>query len=237
MNNICHYENDVLVGCRHMEEFIGRMVKSSTIYKETIEKYRNGFIFDENCICPHCNALLMKEPTYRALTKHHIQTVQKNIHLATNKLIARGALHDISKLEAEEATLFKEYGNKLKTTEYGSSEYKALLEKMDPALKHHYENNKHHPEYHEGFACDNCHMQYKEKPKYCIGCDNVIFHKVPGILRMSLIDLLEMVCDWKAAADRHDNGDIWKSLKINAKRFQIPQYLQLIIENTVRELF
>jgi hypothetical protein len=53
---------------------------------------------------------------------------------------------------------------------------------------------------------------------------------------MSLLDLMEMLADWRAATERHDDGDIMKSLEINAKRFGIPEPIRRILENTIREM-
>jgi hypothetical protein len=53
---------------------------------------------------------------------------------------------------------------------------------------------------------------------------------------MSLLDLLEMLCDWKAASERHADGDIARSLRINRERFGIDGQLAAILENTAVEL-
>jgi hypothetical protein len=53
---------------------------------------------------------------------------------------------------------------------------------------------------------------------------------------MSLIDLIEMVCDWMAATMRVKDGDIYKSLEINQERFGIDEQLAGIIKNTVVEI-
>jgi len=75
------------------------------------------------------------------------------------------------------------------------------------ALKHHYENNSHHPE-----------------------------HYPNGINGMSLLDLIEMLADWKAAGMRHADGDMQKSLEINKKRFGMSDQLAEIFQNTIKEL-
>jgi hypothetical protein len=54
---------------------------------------------------------------------------------------------------------------------------------------------------------------------------------------MTLIDLCEMIADWKAATLRHANGDIAKSLEINQKRFKYTDELKQILLNTVKEYF
>jgi hypothetical protein len=53
---------------------------------------------------------------------------------------------------------------------------------------------------------------------------------------MNLVDLVEMLCDWKASSTRHNDGNIRKSIEINAERFGINQQLVKILENTA-ELF
>lgn len=50
---------------------------------------------------------------------------------------------------------------------------------------------------------------------------------------MSLFDLIEMICDWKAATMRHADGDIRKSLEINQKRFGYSDELKAILLNTL----
>lgn len=50
---------------------------------------------------------------------------------------------------------------------------------------------------------------------------------------MDLIDVIEMLCDWKAAVERHNDGDIRKSLEINRERFGISEQLYSILINTV----
>ena len=51
-----------------------------------------------------------------------------------------------------------------------------------------------------------------------------------------MFDLVEMLCDWKAAGMRHDDGDIYTSLEINAERFGYPEPLKRILLNTVKDI-
>jgi hypothetical protein len=53
---------------------------------------------------------------------------------------------------------------------------------------------------------------------------------------MDIVDLVEMLCDWKAATMRHDGGDIERSIAINAERFGISDQLAGIIKNSVAVL-
>jgi hypothetical protein len=54
---------------------------------------------------------------------------------------------------------------------------------------------------------------------------------------MTLLDLVEMICDWKAASERHNNGNIRKSIEVNGKRFEMSPQLIRIFENTADLLF
>ena len=141
-------------------------------------------------------------------TEKHIELVSYFIYPLYTALRSRGLYHDISKLEEPEKSTFDEYTPKLAATTYGSDEYKQFLEGMAPALDHHYAENRHHPE-----------------------------HFVDGIKGMNLIDLCEMIADWKGASMRHTNGDIYKSIELNQKRFGYSDELKQILINTVNEYF
>lgn len=137
-------------------------------------------------------------------TMRHIETVRNYINLVIKQLIYRAEHHDQSKLQSPEVDIFEEYTSKLRGITYGSEEYKKCLKEIKPALDHHYKANSHHPE-----------------------------HSKIGINGMHLIDLIEWLCDCKAATLRHNDGDIYKSLKINKERFGISGQLYEILKNTV----
>ncbi|MGP3914346.1 DUF5662 family protein [Nonomuraea sp. 10N515B] len=122
---------------------------------------------------------------------------------AITELVERSTEHDLSKTEPPELEIFNEYTPKLKHSTYGSEEYKGFLEAMGEALQHHYAHNRHHPEHHRD-----------------------------GIASMTLIDLVEMLADWKAASERHADGDLSRSLEIQRKRFGISDQLLQILRNT-----
>lgn len=138
-------------------------------------------------------------------TMRHINLVRKYIHTMMNQLSQRSIHHDESKLESPELEIFTEFTPKLKTSTYGSEEYKGFLTEMKVGLDHHYANNTHHPEYWEN-----------------------------GVSGMDLIDVIEMFADWKAASMRHDDGDINKSIAINKTRFNMSDELTQIFKNTVK---
>lgn len=137
-------------------------------------------------------------------TTKHIRMVQRLLNAFAVELIRRGEIHDDSKLESPEVEVFAEYTAKLAGLTFGSPEYQACLDAMKPALDHHYANNRHHPQ-----------------------------HFKDGVNDMNILDLLEMLCDWKAASTRHNDGNLRKSIEINAKRFGIETQLRQIMENSI----
>lgn len=54
---------------------------------------------------------------------------------------------------------------------------------------------------------------------------------------MSLVDLVEMLSDWRSATKRNKDGNLVKSIEINCQKYGISPQLRKIFENTVREIF
>jgi hypothetical protein len=50
---------------------------------------------------------------------------------------------------------------------------------------------------------------------------------------MNIIDLVEMLCDWKAATIRHKDGNLKKSIEHNQDRFNVCPQLTKILENSI----
>lgn len=140
-------------------------------------------------------------------TQKHIENVRKYIRFIIDKIDLRGVKHDASKLESPEVELFAEHTLQLAAMSYGSDKYKESLEQLKPALDHHYASNRHHPE-----------------------------HFADGVNDMTLIDIIEMFCDWKASTLRHNDGNLLKSIELNAERFNIDGQLKQILINTARML-
>lgn len=138
----------------------------------------------------------------------HIKRVNELLLGVAKELMDRAIRHDSSKLKEPEKSLFDKMTPKLKNLTYGSEEYNKSLDELKPALDHHYANNSHHPEY------------YKN-----------------GIDDFTLIDLIEMFLDWKAASERHEDGDIFRSIEINKNRFKMSNQLIRILNNTARNMF
>jgi hypothetical protein len=167
-------------------------------------------------------------------TNEHINQVREFLMVVINNLSTRALIHDQSKLESPEIELFTEYTPKLKNTTYGSDEYKGFLEGLREALKHHYQKNSHHPEHYKKYVCNGCFKEFKKMPSRCDVCMYSQFQEEADIKQMDLLDIVEMFCDWKAATLRHDDGDIYKSIDINQKRFRYSDDLAEIFRNTAK---
>lgn len=148
--------------------------------------------------------LTLEEEACNYHTMRHIERVRDLIGKVVVELLDRASKHDQSKLESPEVELFTELTPQLKELTYGSLEYNQAKAKLGIALTHHYANNRHHPE-----------------------------HFKDGINNMNLVDLIEMFCDWKAASERHNDGNIRQSIEHNADRFDMSPQLVKIFENSV----
>ena len=143
----------------------------------------------------------------RVETHKHIEKVRKYLRFITDRITTRGVNHDASKLEDPQVQVFAEHTQALNQVEYGSEEYQQHLAAMKPALEHHYAVNRHHPE-----------------------------HFTNGVNDMTLIDVVEMFADWKAASERTQNGNLLKSIELNAERFHLSDQLKEIFINTAKTL-
>jgi hypothetical protein len=146
--------------------------------------------------------------THDSETLKHVNEVRANIWTLIKELDLRAQVHDASKFEEPERSVFADNTPKLAKTEYGTPEYDVLLEQVKPAIEHHYAKNTHHPE-----------------------------HWPHGIEDMDLLDLVEMLADWTAATKRNKNGNIHKSIEHNEQRFGINPQLSKIFTNTVNRYF
>lgn len=191
-----------------------------TCYKEKIDplvKDEDLSYYEEAEKCDCCGEVkhLVKDANTSAAalniaeckieTMIHIDNVRKFIKFMTDRLTQRGIDHDASKLVSPELEYFAQHTKSLASTSYDSEEYKQHLEALKPALDHHYSQNSHHPE-----------------------------HYPNGISDMTLIDIVEMICDWKASTLRTSDGNLLKSIERNTERFQIDDQLKQILINTAK---
>lgn len=157
----------------------------------------------------------MSEYDSRPETEEHIDKVREFIDRAVGNLIVRAGKHDASKLIDPELQAFDIATPKLAGLEYGSEEYKQSLRDLGPALEHHYAHNDHHPEHYEN-----------------------------GIRGMSLMALIEMLCDWRAASERTKQrtddpekiATFESGLEYQRTRYGISDDLFEILQNTIKEL-
>ena len=138
-------------------------------------------------------------------TIKHVEKVRHYIRIFTDALTTRGVKHDSSKLESPELEVFTEVTPRLASLTYGTEEYDSSLKEIQVALDHHYASNRHHPE-----------------------------HFTKGIEDMTLVDIVEMLCDWKAASLRQHDGNLLKSIELNAQRFGYDDQLKKIFINTAK---
>ena len=139
-------------------------------------------------------------------TIEHIGKVRARLRTVIIELTIRAVHHDESKLQEPEKSGYDYWKPILKTLPEDSPEIEQARREMGAILDHHVKANPgHHPS----------------------GNPN-------GIADMTLIDLIEMLCDWRAAADEKPPHVLL--LDYNIRRFGIDDQLAVILENTVREL-
>lgn len=135
--------------------------------------------------------------------KSHISRVRKHINTFIELLLKRAMNHDKSKLEEPEFSWLKEM-DKEPRYPYGSEEYKQKIKRWDKVFKHHYKYNRHHPEHYD--------------------C---------GVLEMTLVDIVEMMCDWLGYKDTITISEALKVCDEQMKRYNIPDGVRQIIFNTL----
>ncbi len=136
----------------------------------------------------------------------HIGMVQCYLNELIKEWITRSSVHDLSKLNEPELSGYAGLSDAVKGLKYGTDEYRAAFAPFKAIINHHYEANDHHPE-----------------------------HFKNGLAGMNLLQLVEMVCDWKAASLR-TSSTLEDSLEASFQRFKIEPQLAAIIYNTIREL-
>lgn len=135
--------------------------------------------------------------------KGHIFRVRRHIDTFIQLLIRRAENHDKSKLEEPELSWWKEM-DKEPRYPYGSEEYKQKIKRWNKVFKHHYQYNRHHPE----------HYEY-------------------GVSEMTLIDIVEMMCDWLGYKDTTTVTEALKVCDDQMARYNISEELRQIIFNTL----
>jgi hypothetical protein len=139
----------------------------------------------------------------RADTLAHIHLVRDNIDVFVSEMLRRGRDHDASKFSNIEKPGLDEVLPQLEGVAYGSPAWEDIVNRAAEALAHHYCHNSHQPEHYGN----------------------------QGVAGMDLFDLVEMVCDWMAAASRNSADGV--KVGYNVQKFGIAPQLASIIENTL----
>jgi hypothetical protein len=139
------------------------------------------------------------------VTRKHQQRVQELLLSEVKELIDRAVHHDASKLDREELEPWQgmeELIEREGQVPYGSPAYEERMKIIEPMATRHYRLNTHHPQHYPG-----------------------------GVRDMDLLDVVEMLIDWKAASER--GGADTMSLEAALNRFKIDGLLGDVIRNTV----
>jgi hypothetical protein len=175
-------------------------------------------------------------------TMKHIRSVRSWVCRMIEKLDDRARNHDQSKLESPEKEIFGEHGKALAKIAYGTEKYNELLEKVKVAIDHHYSKNRHHPEHwpvpESEYDKVIAHVAtLKEDDPSKAWLTEYASSLKSQLNNMTLLDMIEMLCDWKAATERNKNGNIRTSIEFNATKYGMSEQLKKIFENSIREDF
>ena len=150
----------------------------------------------------------MSETRFTKSLAKHIGFIRDDLIEIIHQLYLRALHHDDSKWTDDERPYYEKSDEAVNFYGKDIDSYEELLKITAPitapAIKHHFEVSKHHPEH------------YKN-----------------GVNDMSLVDIIEMVCDWHSSAKTRG---LPLDCEFNFKRFGIDEQLQKIIENTIKEL-
>lgn len=155
----------------------------------------------------------MKDDSTKEYIEKHISNVRTRIHTMIKVLEKRALLHDRSKLENPEYALWKKMDEEPRYP-YGSKEYFDKIERNKEVFNLHYFYNRHHPE-----------------------------HYADGILDMTLIDLLEMLCDWLGYRKDISYAEAETIIKQQMNKYGLTKEdgtygeLELILLNTLKRYF
>jgi hypothetical protein len=137
----------------------------------------------------------------------HVSEVSENLETIASELRKRGVAHDRTKFHALEFDAFVSTREMFKKASYGTPEYQACVDAVRPAVDHHHENNRHHTGFHPN-----------------------------GVNDMTLIDLAEMIADWKAAERRSPDRKLNDTLAYAFNKYGVGEQLGKILRNTLAAL-
>lgn len=136
----------------------------------------------------------------------HIGMVRFYLTQSIANLQHRLLHHDDSKLVEPERSAYEGLDEAIVGIPFGTDEYRqAIRSHLGPALQHHYAHNRHHPD-----------------------------HYPNGVNGMTLFDLMEMLCDLRAACDEKDKQ--WIDLEANRQMHKMSDDVYGILANTIKEM-
>lgn len=146
-----------------------------------------------------------EQKTREVINAHRLRVFQLMSKIS-QEVMLRGNRHDETKLDPEELPHYVATIDEFDKHQFGSDGYVKAKDSLGSAVVHHYKHNRHHPE-----------------------------HFNNGIEGMNLVDLLEMLADWKSATQNHPEkpGDMAKSLAWAIGKYKISPQLTQILLNTI----
>ena len=140
--------------------------------------------------------------------KQHIERVYKHLQAFAAILENRGRVHDASKLQEPELSMWKKMDEEPRY-KFGTPEYIDKMKRWKAVFDHHYKCNRHHPE----------HFEF-------------------GIQDMNLVDIVELLADWIGYKDKISYSEASKMIESQCKRFGIENdVLRDVLMNTLNDFF
>lgn len=144
----------------------------------------------------------------------HREIVRKNFNLFIAKLHERSDLHDLSKFLEDEFDGFQKADEAGLYTKFGTGEYKKLIAENE-GIRLHYQRNTHHPEHYKDGSEGISHVFEVEK--------------------MSFLDIVEMVIDWKSASETYGKN-FMEGLDYSLERFRCDEKCRWLIKMIANEI-
>jgi hypothetical protein len=144
------------------------------------------------------------ETALLATMERHVSHVRDSLARIRHELELRGIRHDRSKYSSEEFPGFARINATARRHPYGSDEYKASLAAERPTVERHTRENSHHPEAHD------------ERWRWPERVSIIRYEQMPWL------DIIEMVCDWRAAWEAYGKQGTWEG-NIVKQRERFPE--------------
>lgn len=153
--------------------------------------------------------LIIMSLTTKEYVEKHQRTVRKRLSHFSTILQSRAFIHDESKLQEPEYSLWKQMDEEPRYP-YGTKEYISKLDRWQHLFRMHWNDsrNRHHPE-----------------------------HFTNPITEMDLMDMIEMLCDWLGYKEVLSYTEASKLVDSQCKRFNFPDEFRYLLLNTLTNYF